>query len=172
MAKGLPRSLSRGDPREQELVKQSIRMENLAVSMTDPGSATGWGTAVISGLPEGFVLLLGASIQFEAAHSGDGNITDTFDGDFAVGSSPTSDNTLDSGEADVISSTATVTASGGTSTGNSGVSTSSEMGVFDNTDGSLELNLNVLLDDGSINGAEDLVVNGVLHVAYTVIGDD
>ena len=46
--------------------------------------------------------------------------------------------------------------------------------VIDNTDGSGELNLNVLLDADEVTDGETLNVSvtGTLDVAYTVLGDD
>ena len=45
--------------------------------------------------------------------------------------------------------------------------------IFNNTDGSLELNLNVLVDDADID-ADDIpcTADGELFIAYIMLGDD
>ena len=44
--------------------------------------------------------------------------------------------------------------------------------VLDNTDGSLELNLNLLIDDANISGAADFTATGVVELSYIILGDD
>ena len=66
----------------------------------------------------------------------------------------------------------TVTTSGVTAN-TSGVLTNN-VTIFDNTDGSLELNLNLLIDEPAITNDTTAAfsVNGVVHLAYVVLGDD
>lgn len=170
MAKGLLYSMQRGQPVQQEILKVAIPVENLAVSVAD--GSPGWGTAVIGGLPQGNILLIGAVGYFQFTEA-DADVVNDWDGDFAVGTAPTADGSLAGGEVDIIPSTSTVQASGGVSSGNRGTHAAAVAGtVYDNTDGSLELNLNLLVDDADISGAATVTVNGVLHLLYSVLGDD
>lgn len=171
MAKGLPRSLARGDKQRQELIKETVVIDGLTVSVAD--GSPGFGTAVIRDLPEGNLCLLGALayLQFETS---DADITATFEGDYSIGTAPTADGSLAGGEVDIIPSTALAAATAKVSPRTRGVQSDGAFAgkVFDNTDGSLEINLNLLIDDLDISGAADFTATGVLHLAYTVLGDD
>lgn len=171
MVKGLARSLSRGSILQAPIVRQDIPISGLAVSNIDGATGVGWGTSVIAGLPEGSILLLGAVLSATITEAS-ANITDTFDGDFSVGSAPTADATLSGGEVDIIPSTA-MGAAVASVNDIYGVSTSTESGkILDNRGATLELNLNVLIDDAAIDADNQTVtVNGVLSIAYIVLGD-
>lgn len=148
----------------------SIALNGLAVSVAD--GAPGYGSAVISGLPVGNILFLGAVLyaQFTTA---DADVTDTFDGDMSVGTAATADGTLSGAEVDIVPSTALGAATAKVSPVAKGVSTDALGGVIiDNTDGDKSFNLNLLIDDAAISGAADFTVDGVLHVAYIILGDD
>ena len=168
--KGLVRSLGRGDPAAQPIRKVSYTLKDLAIAIAD--GAPGFGTVVIGGLPQGNLLFLGA-VAYLQFSSEDAQLTDTFDGDFAVGTTATADGAIAGTEADIIPSTAMGAATAKVSPVIRGASTDAlGGGILDNTDGSLELNLNVLIDDAAISGAVDATVDGVLHLAVIVLGDD
>lgn len=51
--------------------------------------------------------------------------------------------------------------------------TNATQAILDNTDGSLELNLNLLIDDANISAdSQSLTASGELHIVYSVLGDD
>ena len=166
--KGLIRALRR-NPVQQPVVKQAIRVSNVPVSVAGT-TGVGFGTAVIGDFPAGNILLLGAVsyLQFTTA---DGDVQTTFDGDYSIGTTPTADATLSGTEINVVPSTALGAATAGVSPVVRGASTAAPA-ILDNTDGSLELNLNLLVDDANISGTGDFTVSGVVHIAYTVLGDD
>lgn len=175
MSKGLPRSLARGAAQRQEIVKTSIAVQDLVVTVSATGAAIGFGSAVLAGLPQGNILFLGAVAYLELAGSGaDANLTDTWSGDFGIGTTPADDATITAGDVDIIPSTPVGPAVAEVSPFTRGAQAASGMALFDNTDGSLELNLNVLIDAANITDDEsvDLTVNGALHIAYIVLGDD
>lgn len=171
MAKGLPRSRSRGKALVQPITTLRIPVRSKAVSVAD--GAPGFGTAVLGALPQGNLLFLGcvSYLQFQSASS---SITATFDGDYAIGTVPTANNSLgDAGDADIVPSTPLGAATAKLSPVVRGASTDAlGGGVIDNTDGSLELNLNLLIDDAAISGAAAFTVNGVVNIALIVLGDD
>ena len=174
MAKGLPRSLSRGSAIQQEVIKQTFTVRDLVVSVSATGAAIGFGSGVVGDFPEGNILLLGAVSYFSFAGSGsDANLSDTWSGDYGVGSAPTADADLgDATDVDIITSTAIGAASAeaiGRTRGTQATTT-----ILDNTDGSLELNLNVLIDAADITDDEsvNITVNGELTVLYSVLLDD
>ena len=172
MGKGLPRSLARGAPQRQEIVRQVVKI-NHAVAVTATGAAVGFGASVIGDLPEGNILFLGAVGYVQLSGSGaDANLDATWDGDFSIGTTPTADVNLTGGDSDIIGSTALGAATAEVSPRIRAVNATQAM--FDNTDGSLELNLNVLIDAANIvDGATvNLTARGTLQLAYVVMLDD
>lgn len=167
--KGLPRSLARAAALGSAASPKTIPIKNLAVT-TSGASGVGYGTAVIGGLPEGNILLLGAVAYLQFTKGSAGTIA-TFDGDYSIGSTPTADATLTGGDADIVPSTALGAATAGVSPMVRGANATQI--ILDNTDGSLELNLNLIIDDASVSAdAQAFTVSGVLALAYIVLGDD
>lgn len=173
MAKGLPRSRSRGVPVLSPITKLTIPIRNKTIAVANGSSSPGQGTLRLGGLPAANLLFLGAVayLQFSTA---DADITATWEGDFSVGTVPTADTDLaDAGEADLIPSTPVGPAVAKLSPVTRAASTDAlGGGVIDNTDNSLELNLNLLIDDASQSGAADFTVNGYIVVALIPLGDD
>jgi len=167
--KGLPRSLSRSAAGSGNSGK-TFPVSALAIT-TSGATGVGFGTAVIRGLPEGNILLLGAVAYLQFTKGSAGTIA-TFDGDYSIGTVPTVDNDVaDAGEADIIPSTALGAATAGVSPMVRGANATQV--ILDNTDGSLELNLNLLIDDASVSAdAQAFTVSGVVSLAYIVLGDD
>lgn len=141
------------------------------ISVVD--GAPGRGSVVLAGLPQGNILFLGA-VAYLRFKTVDADIIAAFDGDFSLGTVPTADNDLaDAGEADIVPSTPLGAATAKVSPYVRGASSAALNGVIlDNTDGTLEVNLNLLIDDTSIAGAADFTVDGVVRLSYIVMGDD
>ena len=101
------------------------------------------------------------------------NLTDTWNGDFSIGTTPTVDVTLSGTEVNLLASSATTVAAAEVSpkTRYAGVVTPA---LYDNTDGSLEINLNLLIDAADVvDGATVAVtVTGEYYIAYIMLGDD
>jgi hypothetical protein len=100
----------------------------------------------------------------------DADVIATFDGDYSIGSAPTADNALAGAEVDIIASTPLGAATAKVSP--LVRATKASAAVLDNTDGALEVNLNLLIDDAAISGAADFTVDGVVILSYVVLGDD
>lgn len=163
--------MSKANPK---ICKDAVRKHTIKFDETFAiaDGAPGYGTAVISGLPEGNILVLGAvmNVQFTA---GAGGMSDTWDGDFSLGSAADADGSLAAGEVDLIASTATVQAVAGVSSGNRGATATAIAGlILDNTQGDLELNLNLIVDDADIDAVDTCRAQGVLYIVYAVLGDD
>lgn len=173
MTKGLPRSMARGAPQRQTIIKQNFVLDGKTVVVSAAGNAVGWGTTVIGDIPEGNILFLGAVAYVRASGSGvDDNLTATWDGDFSIGTVPTADVTLSGAEVDIIASTAFGAATAEVSPRVRAVNAT--QAIFDNTDNSLELNLNVLIDAANIVDDESvtLTLSGIVQLAYIVMLDD
>lgn len=172
MTKGLARSLSRGKPISQNVVKQRIPVRNVPITITDPGAANAWGTAVLGDFDQGNMLYLGAVayLQFNSTSAG---LTTTWTGSCSLGTAPTADNVLSGAEIDLIPATTIAAATNRLSPLVRMVSTDAVGGgIFDNQNGSLEYNLNVLVDDAAISANSALTVSGYLEVAYIIMGDN
>ena len=170
MSKGLRRSINRGAKLLSDVVKIDIGLDNLTLSLD--GAIIGFGSAVLTALPEGNFVLLGCvcNLQFDSV---DADVAATWEGDYSVGTTATADSTLATTEIDIIASTAIAAATAKLSPITRGASSATEnSAVFDNTDGSLELNLNMLMDDADIADDADMIVNGTVHLAIVMLGDD
>jgi hypothetical protein len=168
--------MSRGSPQRQEIIKEAVVMDAVAIPVTSVSTAVGFGTAVIGDFPEGNILFLGAVAYISFAGPGaSANLVDTWNGDFSIGTAPTADVTLSGSEVDIIPSTATTVAVAEVSPSTRATHSAAVTGtVYDNTDGSLELNLNFLIDAADISDGVTVAMTatGVLHLAYIVLGDD
>jgi hypothetical protein len=170
--KGLIRTLARGKPQNQAVRKQRVKLTAKAIQV-DGATGVGWGTAVIGDLPEGNILILGAAayLQFTKAAAASG-IQAAFDGDYSIGTTATADATLSGTDVNIIASSALGAATAGVSPVARGIS-AAPGAPLDNTDGSLELNLNLLIDDANISADDqDLTVTGVVDIVYVVLLDD
>jgi len=176
MGKGLPRSMKRAAPLRDEIIKQVVRIKDLTVNVAAASTAVGFGTAVIGGLPQGNLLLLGA-VAYLSLTTADTDAAAPWHGDFGIGTAPTADADLGDAEDDNIIPSTTIDAAGSTRTSATvrATSTTTEQGaIIDNTDGSKELNLNVLVDaaDMADDSAAAFTANGYVVIAYIPLGDD
>lgn len=174
MAKGLPRSMAHAKAgAEQSPRRVRYPIKNVTVNVAATGDADAFGTAAVVGyLPEGNVLVLGgvSYVQFTTA---DTDLTTTWTGKYAVGSAPmAADSTLNSTEADLIGSQPLSAATSRTSPVTRGSNATAV--TLDNTDGALELNLNLVIDNTGISsgGAAAMTANGYVELVYIVLGDD
>lgn len=171
MSKGLPRSMKRAarNPQSAPILRQRVKLSDLAIR-TSGATGVGFGTAVMGDLPAGNILFYGAAAYLQFTKLDAGTIA-TFDGDFSIGTTPTADATLDSTDANIVGSSALGAATAGVSPVVRGVG--STVAMLDNTDGSLELNLNLIIDDASVSADDqDFTVDGVVDLVYSVLLDD
>ncbi len=178
MAKGLPRSHANANKSFAPIVRDTIVVKAKTVTLIeDVGGQPAWATLIVGDFPEGNILFLGATAYFTFAGSGaDGDLADTWEGNYGVGTTPSTDDTDPiattmediTGVVDIAAATAEV------SPRTRSVSANADSGlIYDNTDGSLELNLNILVDAADITGDDSvLTINGELYIAYIVLGND
>jgi hypothetical protein len=173
--KGLPYSNSRGAAQTVQVVRKvTIPVNGLAVTVTGGASTDlGTGTAVLGGFPEGNILLLGA-VSYLQFSSADAAVSATWSGSYTVGSAANvaGNQTLDGAEIDVIGATAIADATAKLSAVTRGAKTTAV--ILNNTDGSLEVNLNMTTDDNDVTDstAAAFTVDGAVHLVYAVLGDD
>ncbi len=173
MVKGLARSISRGGALQQAVTKLTIPLVNAPVSIVAVSSAIGFGTFVAAGLPQAHLKIMAVAIDIILAGSGaDANLVDTWEGDFAVGTTPMSDATISTGDEDLITETATGAATDEVSP-RVVVADGVDL-VLDNTAGDLEVNLNVLVDAADITDDETVVLTatGVIEITFITMLDD
>lgn len=156
-----------------------IPVKGLLVTITAAGAGVGFGTAVLRGLPQGNIVVK-AAVAYLRFQTTDTDVIAAFNGDFSIGTTPDADGSLATTEIDIIPSTALgpavarvtpVARAQSAATGN--VLTNNVL-MFDNTDGSLELNLNVLIDAADMTDATTavLTVDGAVYLDCSVMGDD
>lgn len=168
MTKGLNRSLNRA--KGSSMLKRIVcPIVAKTATITDPGSANAPFTLVVGELPEGNILVHGA-IAYLQLTRGDTDITTTFTGNVALGSAPTADATLNGSEVDLIASTAITAATSGVSATKRYSNATPVM--LDNTDGSLEINLNGFIADAAISADSSVIVDGSVELLVSVLGDD
>lgn len=170
MTKGLPRSRARGNPANVKgnLQRMVIPLKNVAILVANGSSNPGIGSAVIGDFPVGKIMLLGARMRDLIFTTADADATATWDGDWAVGSAPNANAVLtDAADFDIVGP------SGGTAIGAATAKVSPTQDVasaknafINNADGSLEINLNLMVDDASQSGDISMVANGLLEIAY------
>lgn len=177
MGKGLPRSHRNASPQLAGVQKLNISLDKLTVTVSAAGAGIGFGSVVIRGLPEGNVQMLGAVLSnFQLSGSGaDANLSDTWAGDFAIGTTPASDGTISGDDEDIMVETALAAATAEVSPNAvRTVGITPPMVPINNTANDLELNLNVLIDAADIVDASSvtLTMTGLLSIAYITLGDD
>lgn len=173
MGKGLPRSHSRGVPLRKEIIKQTLVLDSVAVSVVG-AAGIGFGSAIIGDFPEGNVLLLGAVAYMTVSGPGaSGDLDDNWEGDYGVGTTPPSDATITTSDVDLIQSTTLAAATAEVSPRTRGTHLPADAGeVHDNTDGTLEINLTILVNDANISGTVAMTVDGVLELSYIMLLND
>lgn len=171
MSKGLTRSMGRATPQAALIIKKTIAVRDLAISVAGT-TGIGFGSGAAEGLPEGNILLLGCVANLSFAGGGaDANLSDTWAGDYGVGTTPAGDATITGADVDIVQSTALAAATAEVSpitrgeTGTTGL-------IIDNTAGAAEINVNLLIDDADISGTVAMLATGEIYLAYIMLGDD
>lgn len=173
MTKGLQRSLSRAPLSSKPGAVLSHTITLRAEAMTvDGATGVGFGTLVAGQLPEGNILFQGCVAYLSFAGSGaDAGLADTWAGDYGIGTTPASDGTISGADVDIVASTALAAATAEVSPSTRG--TGVTQAIFDNTAGTLEVNVNLLVDDADIS-ADDvaITVTGTIEMLYSKVLDD
>lgn len=171
MSKGLPRSLSRGKGIKVPTKKLRLSL-NLDLEFTGSTGVAVFDTAIIGGLEEGNVCILGAVANLTFRGPTSANLTNDFQGDFSLGTEATANVTLNGAKVNIIPSTAIAAATAELSENNRGVLAAPV--TIDNTAGTLMINLNVTLDADEVTNAQAVMINvtGTVDILYSVLGDD
>ena len=171
MSKGLPRSLSRGDRARRSIVTARLTVAE-SMSFTGSTGVAVYATAPLESFPEGNILLLGAVANLTFTGPTSANLTNDFEGDYSLGTTPTADTTLSGTDADLVASTAIPAATAEVSANVRG--TNAVQAIIDNTGGTAEINLNVTLDADEVTNAATvaIAVTGTIDIAYVILGDD
>lgn len=168
MSKGLTRSLSRGKAAERDFIVLRTYLTDKAVTV-DGATGVGFGSVAINGLPEGHLLFVGARADLTLTESS-ASVTDTFQGDIGIGTTPADDATISGADVDIIASTAIPAATAGVATVSANNVTPA---VLDNSDASGEINLNILIDDANISAdGVEVTVTGYVTLVCAVLGED
>lgn len=175
MGKGLPRSLEQAALRGQGRPNQPVITRrypiNHVVNVAAAGAGVGFGTVVVGDFPEGNIGLLQRVMNI-AFTTADTDVIATWAGNVSVGSAPDADGSLAGAEVDIIASTAIGPATARAIATVRATNTTAV--VLDNTDGSLELNLNMNINAADITDAQaaPITCTGFLELSFAVLGDD
>ena len=174
MGKGFPRALGPGTISNPALAVKLITVS--ALPLTVAGAAgDGFGSNIPGDFPAGNIFFFGAIayMQFDGPTSG--SLVDTWEGDYGIGTTPASDGTLTAADVVIVPSTALAAATAELSPKTRGVEPDGSLSgqVFDNTDGSLEINMSLLIDDADIS-ADGIIMTctGEIYLLYIPMGDD
>lgn len=172
MPKGLIRSMSRGSRQLDDIIKQVLRVRNLAINV-DGLTGIGFGSATLGGLPEGNILYLGG-VAYVTISTTAGGIITTFTGAYSLGTTATTDAVLSGTEINLVPQTTLAAATAGVSPRTRGSSGATESGVIlNNTTNTLRTFLNLLIDDASISAnAQACTINADVFLSYTLLGDN
>lgn len=140
------------------------------VTITDPTGAAGYGGIKIYDFPAGWIYRTGVVADL-AITAGAGGISDTFDGDVALGGTVSGGGGMAGDEVSWVASTATPQAVGGVATADC-QSTATEMTIGDGHATDLDLYLNFEVDDADISAGDTLSVTGTITVTWIQLGDN
>lgn len=172
MSKGIPRIMKNVD-QEFIPVKKIRRILDVPITVSATGAAAGWGTVALENLPEGYIKMVGAACHFDFDGTGDNNVIAAWNGDFSIGSDPSTDNSALAGsQADIIGSSATKVAAARKSSDN--VFYNAVDALIDNTANDKEFNINMLIDAASIGDDESatLKIQGIFEFTFLKLLDD
>lgn len=172
MAKGLPRSGKKGGA-SAPLMRIEKPLDGLSIAITDPGGANGYGNADSKlRFPEGNILILGmlAYCQFFSVSAG---LTAGWSGAVALGTSATSDATINGNEINLLPLTTLNAATAKLSPIVKMASSSSINGtIIDNTNNDVVPYLNFSIDDATLSAGSTLTAKGFIIALVSVLGDD
>ena len=169
--KGLVRSLRRGQALQRGPTNITIPV-NFVLTPTGATGVVVFETASIGNLPEGNILIHGAVSSLGFAGPVSANLSDTWAGNYSVGTTATADVTLNGTEVNIIPSTAIGPATAEVIAATR--ATNATPVIVDNTGSTLGIFLNVLFDADVVTNATtvNVTVTGYLHLLYTALGDD
>lgn len=170
MSKGLQRSIERARKQTRDIVTE--RFSVAAPIDVDGAVGIGDGQLAIGGLPKGQVLLLGAycSLVFRGA-GGQAGLSDTWAGNFSIGTTADADDTLATTDANVVASTALTAATAEVSPETEGSNVVAA--IIDNSSGASGLFINLLVDDVDISADDiNMAVEGVVGLSYVVLAEE
>jgi hypothetical protein len=142
-----------------------VKDKQVTVSAT---TGTGVGSAVLEELPDGMLFIAAATAVLDFTSSAE-DLANGWNGDYAIGTSPTTDATIVGTESNLIPVTAIGPASGRVigptrGTRNSPIN-------IDNFSGSAEVNINLLVDAANItdNRSAVITVNGTIDLLLSYV---
>ena len=172
MSKGLPLSMSRGNPIRQEIIKDVITVRDGSFNIIgEKGNISSSASLIISGLPKGNILFLGSVAYFSFAGSGsDPNLKADWGGAYEIVIfSP-----ADSKQLDFTISPETQLGPASSQVSARTFIKNASQEIIDNSSGLLEIGLVVNTEPGAVTAGKEakFTVNGNLHMAYIVFGID
>jgi len=152
--------------------KTTLVLHDKQMTITDDG--VGYGAELLYTFPVGHILVLGvvvdANIDASDQYDTDTNYDDDGEGDFSVGTTGTSDTTLDGTDVNLIASTAFTLSAAGETGALDGDAIASDL--FDGTGGAITVYLNALADDADLAGNAIVAFQGTITIHWIELGDN
>lgn len=149
--------------------KTVFTFNNFSMNVANTTGAS-FGNKQLYDFPQGRLMIVGGSSDLDFNWH-DSNIDDAGSGDFSLGTTGTSDATLNSTDVDIMASTAlTDPFVSGVGVANGNVVKTTE---FDGTATAKDLYLNIIVDDADVSDAatDAIVINGTLTIIWALEGD-
>ncbi len=156
----------------KEVVRETITITDLAISVSATGSNTGFGAVKIGDFPAGNILRLGtiANIGFDGSAAAP-DLSLTWDGFYSLGTQATTDADLsDPGDVDVTVAATVPVAVNGVAAANRARSIYTSLEPFNNSSSTVGVYVNLLVDNADIadDSTVEIKVNGWVELAYIV----
>jgi hypothetical protein len=169
MSKGFPRAIANNP---QVAQTRAIPVKDLPLLVTATGAGVGFGSAVAGGLPQGNVLILGATSYLSFSTEDDDVVDAAFPSTYGIGTTVDANGAIAGTEEDIIAEVTNGAATAKVTPVVRGVGAGL---MVDNTAADVDLNINfALTDEADITDGTTapFLVNGTIYLAYLVLGDD
>lgn len=147
------------------VIRQSVLTVDDVSLTIDGSSGAGWGTAQIGVFPEGRIIVLGVTVDGMTITPDGEDLDSDGEGDFALGTTGTSDSTIDGTDVNLCPSTSMVSV---TNVVNSALAADMQA---DGTTTPVPIYANFIMDDDDVAALSTNTFDAVVTISYVNLGD-
>jgi hypothetical protein len=149
-----------------------LTLTDVALTLAAAGAGVGFGNVKLYDFPEGYIYVQGVVADL-AITSADADLSDTWNGDIALGTAADADGSLAGTELNLVPKTSTPAATAKATTGDC-VSTATEHAIVDGHTTAADLILNLLVDAADIADASSapVALTGTITITWINLGDN
>ena len=148
------------------VIKQAVLTVSGVELIIDGSSGDGWGSAKLATLPEGRLFVLGVTVDGMAITADGVDLAEGEGGDFSLGTTATSDSTLDGTDVNLLASTSLDPIQTGVD-----AALADETAHLDGTSSAVAIYANFKIDDADVAASSTNTIAGVVTVSYINLGD-